>query len=166
MLTQATVLPLTITSVILFRLLKLGGAENHVQEFLLPLGWVRTEVFVECHGLVEARGVTVSDDVDQVLVGHLSIDIKSIDIFLVFLYNTRLLGITYLVKRPLQLIVVAIVFSNGSREFAPSIESMLVRLPPFQRISFRTYANLGQLLYLVAGLCDGEVIIHLKIPSF
>ena len=77
---QATLLPLTLTSVILFLLLELGGNEVHVEEFLLPLGWVRTEVFVMYHGLAEARGDTVQDDIDKVMVRHLGIDIESINI--------------------------------------------------------------------------------------
>ena len=58
-LVQARLLPLTFTSVILFLLLELSGDKVHVEEFFLPLGWVRTEVFVICHGLAEARGDTV-----------------------------------------------------------------------------------------------------------
>ena len=81
---QATILSLTLTLVILLLLLELSGDEVRVEEFLLPLGWVRTEVFVMCHGLAEARSDTVEDDVDQVVVDHLSIDIKSIDIIQVF----------------------------------------------------------------------------------
>ena len=77
-------LPLTLTFVILFLLLELGGDEVHVKEFFLPLGWVRTEVFVMCHGLAEARGDTVQDDIDEVVVSYLGIDIESIDIMQVF----------------------------------------------------------------------------------
>ena len=91
-----------------------------------------------CHGLAEARGATIQDDVDHVVVSHLTIDIKSIDIIQVFLDSTCLFEITYLVKSPVQLIMVAIVLPNGGRDFSPSIEHMLVRFPPFQRISFCT----------------------------
>ena len=91
-----------------------------------------------CHGLTEARGDTVQDNVDQVVVGHLSIDIKSIDIIQEFLESTFLFEVTYLVKSPVWLIMVAIVFPNGGCDFTTSIEPMLVRLPPFQRISFCT----------------------------
>ena len=66
------------------------------------------------------------------MVSHLSTDIKSIEIVQVFLESTCLLGITYLVKTPVQLIVVIIVFSNGVNDFSSSIEPMLVRLPPLQ----------------------------------
>ena len=72
------------------------------------------------------------------MVGHLATDIESIDIVQVFLYSTCLFEITYLVKSPVWLIVVAIVFLNGSCDISPSIEPMLVRLPPFQCISFCT----------------------------
>ena len=61
---QTTLLPLTLTSVILFLLLERTGDEVYVEEFHLPLGWVRMEFFVMCHSLAEARGDTVQDDVD------------------------------------------------------------------------------------------------------
>ena len=72
------------------------------------------------------------------MVGHLSIDIKSVDIVQVFLDSTRLFEITYLVKSRVRLIVVTIVLPNGGRDFSLSIEPVLVRLLPFQRISFST----------------------------
>ena len=137
-LVQPTLLPVTLAFVILFLLLELGGDEVHVEECFLPLGWVRTEDFVMCHGLAEARRDTVQDDIDEVVVRHLGIDIESIDIIQVFLYSTCLFEITYLVKSPVWLIVVAIVFPNGDCDFHPSIEPMLVRLPLVQRISFCT----------------------------
>ena len=102
-----------------------------MEEFLFPLGWVGSEVFVVSHGLAEARGDTIQDDINEVMVGHLGIDIKSIDIIQVFLDSTCLFEITYLVKSPVWLIVVAIVFPNGRCDFSPSIKPMLVRLPPF-----------------------------------
>ena len=131
-------LPLTLTSVILFLLLELSGDEVQMEEVLLPLGWVRTEVLVICHGLAEARGDIVQDDIDEMIVSHLGIDIKSIDIIQVFLDSTCLFEITYLVKSPVRLIVVAIVLPNGVLDFSSTIEPMLVRPPPFQRISFCT----------------------------
>ena len=91
-----------------------------------------------CYGLAEARGNTVQDDVDQVVVGHLSIDMKSINIIQVFLDSTCLFEVSYLVKSPVWLITVAIVFPNGGHDFSSSIEPMLVGLPPLQCISFCT----------------------------
>ena len=117
-------------------------------------------------GLAKARGDTLQDDIDQVVFSHLSIDIKSIDIVQIFLDSTCLLEIAYLVKSPVRLIVVTIVLPHGFRYFSPSIEPILVRLLPLQCISFCTQANVGQSLYLNPGLYDGEVIIHLKDPSF
>ena len=90
------------------------------------------------HGLAEAMGDTVYVDVDEVVVGHLGIDIKSIDIVQVLLDSTCLLEITYLVKSPVWLIVVTIVLPDGVRDVSPSIEPMLVGFLPLQRISFRT----------------------------
>ena len=72
------------------------------------------------------------------VVGHLRTDIESIDIVQVFLHGTCLFEITDLVKSPMQLIMVTIVFPNGGCDLPPSIEPMLVRLPLLQRISFRT----------------------------
>ena len=117
-----------------------------------------------CHGPAEARGVTIQDDVDQVVVGQLSIDVKSIDIIQVLLDSTCLFEITYIVKSPVRLIVLIIVLPDGVLDFSSSIEPMLVRLPPFQRIFFYTKADIGQPLYLVANLCNGAVVIHLKDP--
>ena len=51
-----------------------------MEEFFRTLGWVRAEVFVICYGLVETRGDTIQDDVNQMLVSHFGIDIKSINI--------------------------------------------------------------------------------------
>ena len=72
------------------------------------------------------------------VVGHLRIDIESIDIVQVFLHRTCLLEITDLVKSPIQLVMVTIVFPNGGCDFSSSIALLLVRLPPLQRISFCT----------------------------
>ena len=83
------------------------------------------------HSLAEARSDIVQDDIDQVVVSHFNIDIKSIDIIQVFLDSTCLLAITYLVKSPVRLVLVAIVLPNGVLEFFPSIEPMLVIFPLF-----------------------------------
>ena len=72
------------------------------------------------------------------VVGHLGIDIESIDIVQVFLHSSCLLEIADLVKSSVRLIMVTIVFPNGVCDFSPSVKPMLVRLPPFQRISFCT----------------------------
>ena len=53
-----------------------------------------------CYGLAEARGDTVQDNVDEVVICHLGIDIESIDIIQVFLDSTCLFEITALVKSP------------------------------------------------------------------
>ena len=82
-----------------------------------------------CHGLAEARGDTVQDDIDQVVVCYLSIDIKSIDIIQIFLDSPYLFEVKCLVKSPVWLPIVTIVFPNGGRDFSSSIEPMLVGLP-------------------------------------
>ena len=87
-----------------------------------------------CHGLADTSNNTVQDDVDEVMAGHLGINFDSIDIVQVFLDSTGLFEITYLVKSHVRFIVVAIVFPNGILNLFSSIEPMLIRLPPFQRI--------------------------------
>ena len=91
-----------------------------------------------CHGLAEARGDTVEDDINEVMVSHLGVGIESIDIIQVFLDSTWLFEIADLVKSPVWLIVVAIVFPNDFLDFFSSIEPMLVGFPPFQYISYCT----------------------------
>ena len=88
-----------------------------------------------CHGLAEARGDTVQADIDEVMVGHLGVDIECINIVQVFLDSTCLFEITNLIKGSVRLIVVAIVLPNGVLDFRPNIKPVLVRFPPFQSIS-------------------------------
>ena len=47
-----------------------------------------------CRGQVEARGHTIQDYVDEMVICYLGIDIESIDIVQVFLYSTCLFEIT------------------------------------------------------------------------
>ena len=101
--------------------MKVRRNEVHVKEFLLLLGSVREEVFVVCHGLPEANSNTILDDIDQVVVCHLGINIKSIDIVHLFLDSNCLLEITYLVKSPVWLILVAIILPNSILDLFPSI---------------------------------------------
>ena len=56
-----------------------------MQKLFLLFAHVDMEVFIVRHGLVLARGHTVQDDVDKVIVCHLDIDIVSIDIVQEFL---------------------------------------------------------------------------------
>ena len=68
MLLHTTLLPLSLTFVVLFLLLELDGNEVNIEEFLRLFGWVRVEVFIVCHGLAEAMGDTVQDHIDKVMV--------------------------------------------------------------------------------------------------
>ena len=79
-----------------------------------------------CHSLVEARGDTIKDHIDKVMVSHLAADIEPNNIVQVFLHNAHLLEITDLVKSPVRLVMVAIVFPNGILNLFSSIEPMLV----------------------------------------
>ena len=56
------------------------------------------EGLIVCHSLAEIRGHTMQDDIDEIVVCHLSIDIEYSDIVQVFLHNTCLLVFTDLVK--------------------------------------------------------------------
>ena len=89
-----------------------------------------------CHGLAEARCDTIQDDVDEVMVHHLSIDIESIDIIQVFLDSTYLLEITNLVKSPICLIVVAMVVPNGVLDLLRRSTPVSMCFLPFQFFSF------------------------------
>ena len=91
-----------------------------------------------CNGQAEARGDTVQDDGDEVIVSHLGIDIESIHIVHIFLHSTCLLEIADPVICRVSLVMVAIVFPNGILNLFSSIELMFVGFPPFQCISFCT----------------------------
>ena len=84
-----------------------------------------------CHGLAEARGDATQDDVDQLVVSHLSIAIESIEIVQVLLNNTYLVEITDVVKSPIRLVVVSIILPNGILHLLPGVRSLLVRIPLF-----------------------------------
>ena len=115
-----------------------------------------------CHGLVVTRCNIVQDDVDQVMLSCLGTDIESIDIVQVFLDSTCLFDIPDHVKSSVWHVMHPIVLPNGILALFSSIKLMLIRFPLFLYISFYTYANVGQSLYLVVVLHDSEVIIHLK----
>ena len=65
-----------------------------------------------CYSLVETRGYMVPDNIDQVVIGHLGMDIEPINIILVFLNSTPFPEIADLVESPAWLVVVAMVLSN------------------------------------------------------
>ena len=96
-----------------------------------------------CHGPAEARGVTIQDDVDQVVVGQLSIDVKSIDIIQVLLDSTCLPEIAELVESPVQLIVVAIVLLNDLFDLFPEIVPAPASFLPPHCISFHECTNVS-----------------------
>ena len=161
---QTTLLLLTPMSVILFLLLQLSGKEVHVEKVLLPLGRVRAECFIVCHGLVEARGDTIPNDIDSLMVTYRGIDIKSINIVQVFLYSTCLFEITNLIKCPVWLAIVAIVFLYRILNLVSSSISVLCSFPPFPCLYFRLQTNACKSLLLIARLRNGKVGIHLKDP--
>ena len=127
---QATLLPLTLTFVILFLLRELGD-EVHMEAFLLLLEWLRMKVFVVRHGLAESWVDSIQDEIDYIVVCYLSIDIKSINIFHVFLNTTCFFEITDLVKSPVWLRVVAIVLPNGVLDLFSGITPLPVSFLPF-----------------------------------
>ena len=120
----------------MFLLLDLSGKEVYIEEVLRAIGWVRGEVFIECHGLEEARSNTVQDDVDLLIGSYLGIDIESINIVHVFLDSTCLLEITNPVRSPVQLVVVTIVLSNGISNIRPGGIPIPASLAPFHCFNF------------------------------
>ena len=84
-----------------------------------------------CHGLGEAKRDTVQDDIDEVMVSHLGIDIESIDIIQVFLDSTCLVGIPNLVKSPVWLVVVTILFPDSVFNLFPGSIPVPISFPPF-----------------------------------
>ena len=82
------------------------------------------------HGLAEARGDTIQHDVDQVMLSHLGIDVKSISKIEVFLDSTYLVEIAGLVKIPVPLVIVATIFPNGILDFLPGSIPVAVRFAP------------------------------------
>ena len=118
-----------------------------------------------CFSLVKTRGDIVQDDIDEVIVSYLSIAVESIDIVQAFLHSPCLLEVTDLVKHPVQLTMVSIVLPNGILNLFPSSIPMPICFPLFQCFSFCTETNVYKSLWLIAGLGDGEVVIHLENPS-
>ena len=96
-----------------------------------------------CHGLAETRGHTVHNDFNKVVVSHLGTDIESIDIVLVFLDSTCLSVITYLIKSPVLLAVVALVFPDGVLNLFSGIIPLSVSAPLFQRFSIDGWTNIS-----------------------
>ena len=76
------------------------------------------------------------------VVCHVGINIKSIDIVQVFLDSTCLLEIADLVKSPVRLIVVAIVLPDGVLDLFPSSMPMSICFPLFQSFFFCTQTNI------------------------
>ena len=156
---------MTLAFVVLLLFLELTGYEVHVEQFFLSLKQVIVEVFVVWHSLTETTGDILPDHVDKVMVCHHGMDIESINIIQVLFNCTCLLEMTNVVKSPLRLIMVAIVFSNGMLNLFPSIKPMLVKDLPFQCICSYRLADIGHSFYHVASLYDGEEIFHQKNPS-
>lgn len=78
------------------------------------------------HGLLEARGDMIQNDVDEVVVRHLGMDVESINIIQVFLDCTCLFEIPDLVKSLVWLVVSTTVLPNSVLDLFSSIKSMLV----------------------------------------
>ena len=89
-----------------------------------------------CHSLAQARYNAMQDDVDEEMVGHLDIDIESIDMIQVNLHSTCLFEVTNLVISPVWLVVVVIVLPGDDLDLFPC--SMPVPICPaaFQWLSF------------------------------
>ena len=83
-----------------------------------------------CYSMAEAMGNTVQDDIDQVIVSHLGIDIKFIDIVEVFLDSPCLFEITELIKRPVLLLIITREFSHGILDLLPGSIPVPISFPP------------------------------------
>ena len=75
-------IPLTLASVILFLYLELGGDKVHVEEFLLPLRSVKTEVLWESYILVYKLIVMGLIVVECIRVGKTGVNAYMIRIML------------------------------------------------------------------------------------
>ena len=158
-------LSLTLAPIILFLLLEPSGAQIHMTEYLVPLRWVKGEVFIMYHGLAQARCDTLQEHLHKMMVRHLSINIKYINLILLFLECTSLVEITDLVKSPVRFIVVPIVLPNGILNLSSSHIPASVCFAPFPCLSFCAETHIRQTLLLVTCLSDGDVIIYLNDPS-
>ena len=96
------------------------------------------DLFIMCHGLAEASGDTIQNDIDKVLLSHINIDIKSIDIIQVFLNSTCLTKIIDFIERPVWHVVVTIVVHNTILNLFPSSIPVLVCCLLLQNFSFYT----------------------------
>ena len=119
-----------------------------------------------CYSLVELRSNTVQHDIDNVVICYLGIDIESVNIIYILLCSTCLARISNLIRRPIWLLVLLIVFSDVILDLFSGSTPVPVSCPPF--LHFISYAktNVSKFLLLVAGLYDSEVIIYLKNPFF
>ena len=90
------------------------------------------------YSLAKARGDTVQQDIAEMVVGHLGTDIESIHMFRVFFVNTSLYEIANVIKHPVRLIVVALVFPNDVLDLFLHSISLLVTFLPFQYFIFCT----------------------------
>ena len=123
--------PLNLDYVVFFLLLELVGDEVSLQVILLPLGWVRRKVLIVCDGLAEACDDTFQGDIDQVIVLHLDIDIESIDIVKVSVNSIFLFEIPDLVKTPVWLVMVVIVFPYSLFDLFPAGIPVSISFPQF-----------------------------------
>ena len=82
-----------------------------------------------CHGLAEATNDAVQNHVDLMVVCHVGINIKSIDIVQVFLDSTCLLDVTDFIKSPVWRTVVAIVVPDSALNLFPGIIPVSICFP-------------------------------------
>ena len=116
------------------------------------------------HGLAEASGNSVQDGIDEVIVRHLGIDIKSIHIVQVFSDIRCLFVIANFTKSSFWLIVVSIVLPDSIVKLFPVSITVSIYFPSFQCLSFCILTHVCQTLVPIMSLSDVEVIIHLKDP--
>ena len=89
-----------------------------------------------CHRYSKARGDTIEDNVDEVVVCHASIDIEGVDFGKVLLNCTSLSKGYNLIVGFVGLVVVTIIYLNSLLNILPIIMPVPISFPLFQCISF------------------------------
>ena len=99
------------------------------------------------------------------LIPSLHLKVSSINIVQVYLDSTCLFEIADLVKSPVWLLMVTIVFSHGILDLFLGSIPMSLSLPPFQCFALRTWTDVSESVLLIVGLHDSKIIVQLKDPS-
>ena len=89
-----------------------------------------------CSSLAGSEVDTILEDVHEVMVYHLGTDIVSMGIIYLFRCSNCFVEIPDLLKSPVELIMIAIVFPVVVLDIFPGIIPVPGSIPIFQRLSF------------------------------